>query len=66
MAGVEASLMVAWELTGEGKERRGMGGRRLGRGKPRGEAGQRGGAGAAMGVGFSVLCVKKPLCPLPA
>jgi hypothetical protein len=25
MAGVEAPLMVAWELTGEGKERRGRG-----------------------------------------
>jgi hypothetical protein len=40
MAGVGAPLMVAWELTGEGKEkgkeRRGMGGGRLGRRKPRG------------------------------
>jgi hypothetical protein len=65
MAGVEAPLIMAWELTGEGKERRGMGGG-LGGGSQGGEAGQRGGARAAMRVGFSVLCVKKPLCPLPA
>jgi hypothetical protein len=57
MTGVGAPLMVAWELTREGKEkgkeRRGKGGR-LGRGKPGGHGGRR--HGQAQLLRESVLC----------